>query len=211
MDRRLAAFLPLSRHTWQRAAPPSGAARRLGNALTPFGRGRQVKFGRKGDGLRAMPFSALKDSDLDSEVLLVPVGDRFLRIAAGHPQRKRNVYLVTSGGLVFVAGTRKGLYISVVEARGNLLRTIDSSADAEPVPDRARLRQFCISGGRIYATTDKKLDGKTETIVLDLESRIVRRLYLPLASIRPQRGSMRYDLFTVSRGKLYELVQHGEK
>jgi len=47
-------------------------------------------------------------------------------------------------------------------------------------------------------------------IILDLEGRTLRRLYLPLASIRPQRGVLRYDLFTVSQEKLYELIQNRE-
>ena len=196
-----------------------------------------IWFSRKGEVLRAMPFSQLKDFDLSSEMLLVPVGNRYLRITADHAQLKRRVYLadskfttikmlyegpfvwmegsrtdyrtdtVTSGGLVFVADTFRGFYISIFESNGTLLRTIDRSADVEEVPDRARLHQFCVSDGRIYATTHKKSGGRTEMIILDLEGRIVRRLYLPLASIRPQRGCLRYDLFTVSRGKLYELVQ----
>ena len=81
----------------------------------------------------------------------------------------------------------------------------------EEVSGRARLHQFSVSDGRIYATTYKKIDGKTEMIILDLEGRILRRLYLPLTSIRPQRGVLRYDLFTVSQGKLYELVQNSAK
>ena len=76
---------------------------------------------------------------------------------------------------------------------------------------RARLHQFCVSDGKIYATTYRKVDGKTELIVLNLEGRILKRLYLPLASIRPQRGCLRYDLFTVGHGKLYELVQNAAK
>jgi hypothetical protein len=200
-----------------------------------------IWFSKKGEVLRAMPFSALKDFDLSSEMLLVPVGDRFLRITADHGQLKRRVYLVnsrfttlrmlyegpfvwmqgsrtdfrtdtvTSGGLVFVSDTFKGFYISVFDGKGTLLRTIDRSADVEEVPGRARLHQFCVSDGRIYATTYKKVDGKTEMIVLDLEGRILRRLYLPLASIRPERGPLRYDLFTVNHGKLYELVRNDQK
>jgi hypothetical protein len=200
-----------------------------------------IWFSRKGEVLKAIPFSALKDFDLDSEMLLVPVGDRFLRITADHGQLKRRVDLVdsrfttvktlyegpfvwmegsrtdyrtdtvTSRGLVFVADTFKGFYISVFDGKGALLRTIDRSADVEEVPGRARLHQFCVSDGKIYATTYKKVDGKTQMIVLDLEGRILRRLYLPLASIRPQRGCLRYDLFTVSHGKLYELVQNAGK
>ncbi len=200
-----------------------------------------IWFSRKGEVLKTMPFSALKDFDLSSEMLLVPAGDRFLRITADHAQLKRRVYLldsafttiktlyegpfvwmegsrtdyrtdtVASGGLVFVADTFKGFCISVFDANGTLLRTIDRSADVEEVPGRARLHQFCVSDGKIYATTYKKVDGRTEMIVLDLEGRILKRLYLPLASIRPQRGCLRYDLFTVSHGKLYELVQNAAK
>jgi hypothetical protein len=64
-----------------------------------------------------------------------------------------------------------------------------------------------MSEEKIYATTYKKVDGKSEMIVLVLDGRILGRLCLPLASIRPQRGCLRYDLFTVSHGKLYELVR----
>ena len=42
------------------------------------------------------------------------------------------------------------------------------------------------------------------------KARILRRLYLPLTSIRPQRGVLRYDLYTVSQEKLYELIQSRE-
>jgi hypothetical protein len=118
---------------------------------------------------------------------------------------------VVSGGLAFVADTFKGFHISVFDSEGTLLLTIDRNADVEEVSDRARLHQFSVSDGRIYATTYKKVDGKTEMIVLDLEGRIVRRLYLPLASIRPGRGPLRFDLFTVARGKLYELMQKDGK
>lgn len=200
-----------------------------------------IWFSRKGDVLRTMPFSALKGFDIDSEMLLVPVGDRFLRITANHETLKRHVDLmdssftfvktlyegpfvwmrgsrtdyridtVASGGLVFVADTFKGFHISVFDPKGTLLRTIDRTADVEAVPDRARLHQFSVSDGRIYATTYKKVDGKTEVIILDLEGRILKRVFVPLISIRPERGVLRHDLFTVSRGKLYELVQTAGK
>ena len=200
-----------------------------------------VRFSRKGEALRAAPFSDFKDFDVNSEMLLVPMGDRFLRITGDHGKFKRFVDLVdsnlqfvrtlyegpfvwmqgsrtdfrtdtvVSGGLAFIADTFKGFSISVFDSKGTLLRTIDRNADVEEVRDRARLHQFSVSDGRIYATTYKKVDGKTEMIVLDLEGRIVRRLYLPLASIRPGRGPLRFDLFTVARGKLYELVQKDGK
>lgn len=114
---------------------------------------------------------------------------------------------IVSGGLAFVADTFKGFYFSVFDSDGTLLRTIDRTADVEEIPGRARLHQFSVSENRVYATTYKRLDGRTEMIVLDLEGRILQRLYLPLASIRSSRGVLRQDLFTVSQGKLYELVQ----
>ena len=81
----------------------------------------------------------------------------------------------------------------------------------DAVPHRARLHQFCVSDGRIYATTYKKVDGNTEMIVRDVEGRMLRRLHVPLASIRPGRRPLRFELITVNRGKLYELVRNAEK
>ena len=98
----------------------------------------------------------------------------------------------------------------VFDDKGNLIRTIDKSRDVEEVPDRARLHQYCVSDGKIYATTYLKKNGQTEMIILDLKGRILRRLYLPFASIRPQRGVLRYSLYTVSQEKLYELIQNHE-
>ncbi len=196
-----------------------------------------IWFSKNGEVRRAMPFAGLKDFDLNSEMLLVPIGDRFLRITGDHGKLKRFVDLldsrfeflktlyegpfvwmqgsrtdfrtdtVVSGGLAFVADTFRGFYVSVFDGDGTLLRTIDRTADVDEIPDRAPLHQFSVSDNRIYATTYKKVEGRTEMLVLDLEGRILQRLYLPLTSIRPGRGVLRQDLFTVSQGKLYELVQ----
>jgi hypothetical protein len=198
-----------------------------------------IWFSKKGEVLKSMEFSELKDFDLDSEMLLIPVKEHFLRITADHDRMKRRVYLLdpnfgtiknlyegpfvwqsgsatdvrtdtlSSQGLVFVADTL-GFRITVFDDKGNLLRTIDKSRDVEKVPDRALLHQFCVSGGKIYATTYLKKGGRTEMIILDLEGRILRRLFLPLASIRPERGVLRYDLFCVDQEKLYELIENRE-
>ena len=198
-----------------------------------------IWFSKKGEVLKAMEFSELKDFDLNSEMLLIPVKENFLRITADHGQMKRHVYLLdskfgtiknlyegpfvwqegsatdvrtdtlSSQGLVFIADTL-GFRITVFDDKGNLLRTIDKSRDVEKISDRALLHQYCVSDGKIYATTYKKMDNKTEMLILDLEGRILRRLYLPLASIRPGRGVLRYDLFTVGLDKLYELIQNRE-
>jgi len=198
-----------------------------------------IWFSKKGHVLKAMEFSALKDFDINSEMLLVPIKKNFLRITADHEQMKRHVFLldatfrtlkhlyeglfiwqagsatdcrtdtVSGQGLVFIADTQKFL-ITIFDDKGTLLRTIDKSKDVEAVPDRALLHQYCVSDGKIYATTYKKKDGNTEMLVLDLQGRTLRKLYLPLTSIRPNRGVLRYDLFTVSQEKLYELVQNKE-
>jgi hypothetical protein len=198
-----------------------------------------IWFSKKGEVLKAMEFSELKDFDINSEMLLIPVKENFLRITADHGQMKRHVYLLdskfmtiknlyegpfvwqsgsatdvrtdtlSSQGLIFIADTLKFL-ITVFDDKGNLLRTIDKSRDVEKNSDRALLHQYCVSDGKIYATTYKKMDDKTEMLILGQEGRILRRSYLPLASIRPKRGVLRYDLFTVGKEKLYELIQNRE-
>jgi hypothetical protein len=198
-----------------------------------------IWFSKKGEVLKAMEFSELKDFDLNSEMLLIPVKEHFLRITADHAQMKRHVRLLdpefrtiknlyegpfvwqqgsatdvrtdtlSSQGLVFIADTL-GFRITVFDDKGNLIQTIDKSRDVEKVSDRALLHQYGVSDGKIYATTYKKTDNKTEMLILDLKGRILRRLYLPLASIRPGRGVLRYDLFCVDQEKLYELIEDRE-
>jgi len=196
-----------------------------------------VWFSKKGEVLKTMEFSAIKDFDINSEMLLVPVKGNYLRITADHGKLKRRIFLldpafktikqlyegpfiwmqgsatdvrtdtVSAQGLAFVADT-DGFRISVFDDRGTLLRTIDKSKDVEKVQDRALLHQYCVSDNKIYATTYLKKDGLTEMLVLDLEGRVIKRLRLPLPSIRPERGVLRYDLFSVAKDKLYELVKN---
>jgi len=198
-----------------------------------------IWFSKTGHVLKAMEFSGFQDFDPNSEMLLIPVKKNFARITADHDQMKRRVDLldskfktiklvyegpfvwqtgsatdvrtdtVSSEGLLFIADTDKFL-ITVFDDQGTLVRTIDRSPDVEKVQDRALLHQYCVSDGKIYATTYAKKNNLTEMLVLDLEGRILRRLYLPLTSIRPGRGVLRYDLFTVGQDKLYELVQNKE-
>jgi hypothetical protein len=196
-----------------------------------------IWYSKKGEFLKAKEFSALKDFDINSEMLLIPVKGNFLRITADHEKYKRRVFLldpafqtikqlyegpfiwmqgsatdvrtdtVSAQGLAFIAETG-GFRISVFDDRGALLRTIDKSPEVEKVQDRALLHQYCVSDKKIYATTYLKKDGLTEMLVLDLEGRVLNRLRLPLPSIRADRGVLRYDLFTVANDKLYEIVQN---
>jgi len=191
---------------------------------------------KTGQFLKAVDFTNIKDFDIDSEMLLIPVKDGFVRITADHGLMKRRVSLLDSafktiknlyegpfvwqqgsatdvrtdtlvaGGRIYIADTAKFL-ITVFDDKGNLVQTIDKSGEVEDNRARARMHQFCVSKDRIYATTYAKKDGRTEMLILDLEGRILKRLSLPLSSIRPDRGVLRYDLFTVGGGKLYELVQ----
>ncbi len=199
-----------------------------------------IWFSKKGEIQKAMEFSDLKDFDLNSEMLLIPVKKNFLRITADHGQHERHVFLVdskfntikelykgpfiwesnapvhhrtdtlSSQGLVFVSDTLKGFHITIFDDKGNLLQTIDKNQEVEQVSDHPLLHQFCVSDKKIYATTYFKKDNKTEMIILDLKGKILRRLYLPLTSLRPQRGVLRHDLYSVGRDKLYELVQNKE-
>jgi hypothetical protein len=197
-------------------------------------------FSKNGNFLKAKEYSDLSDFDLNSEMLLIPIKQRYLRITADHDQQKRHVYLLNSefktikelyegpftwrsdapihyrtdtfcsSGKIFISDTQKGFFIVVFDVNGDLIQTIDKSQEVEKVPDLPLLHQYCVSDNKIYATTYKKMDNKTEMIVLDLKGSILQRLYLPLASIQPKRGVLRYDLFIVYREKLYELIKNEE-
>jgi len=72
------------------------------------------------------------------------------------------------------------------------------------------LHRFLVSDGKIYATTYKVQDGQHEMLILDFKGNILKRMFLPLPSIRPFRRILRSDLFAVDRGKLFELVKNPE-
>jgi len=198
-----------------------------------------VWFSKTGEVLRVKPYSDFADFDLNSEMLLFPAGKNFLRITADHGLDKRHVYLLDSGfemikdlyegpfiwqtglpihyrtdtlaykDLIFIADTQKGFYFEVFSCEGNHIRTIDKSREIEQISGKPLLHQYCVSDDKIYAATYKKVDDKAEMIVLDLEGNRLERLYLPLTSIQPKRGVLRFDLFTVNGGKLYEVVKNG--
>ncbi len=199
-----------------------------------------IWFSKNGNFLKAKVYSDLSDFDLNSEMLLIPFKEHFLRITADHDQQKRHVYLLNSEfqtlkelyegpftwrsdapihyrtdtfcskNMIFISDTQKGFYITVFDDKGNKLQTIDKSQDVEKVSNHPLLHQYCVSDDKIYATTYKKMDNKTEMIILDLKGSILQRLYLPLASIQPKRGVLRYDLFVVAGAKLYEVIKNEE-
>jgi hypothetical protein len=199
-----------------------------------------IWYSKKGSVLKVKEYADFRDFDLASEMLLFPFKERYLRITADHGEQKRHVYLIDSEGktikelyegpftwrsdapihyrtdtlcyknMIFIADTLKGFHITVFDDNGSQLRTIDKNQEVEKVRNRPLLHQYCVSEDKIYATTYKKEDDKTEMIILDLKGNILRKLYLPLDSIQPKRGVLRNDLFTVDRGKIYELIKNRE-
>lgn len=216
-----------------------------------------VFFSKDGKALKVKEYKEFADFDTNSEMLLFPVKESFVRITADHGTEKRHVFLLDSGfktikklyegpfvwrtgapvhprtdtlcykDMIFISDSEKGFYWTVFSSQGKLLRVIDRSKDVDKISltdekeqDKDKivdepiyypqLHQYCVADDKIYATTYKKKDDKRELIVLDLEGNIRERMFLPLKSIRPQRGVLRFDLFTVEQGKLYELVKKGE-
>jgi len=64
-----------------------------------------------------------------------------------------------------------------------------------------------IDGDRLYVTTDRRRGDDHEMIVLDLEGRTVRTLFLPLRSMNRARRILRFDPYVVHQGRLYEIVK----
>ncbi len=73
-----------------------------------------------------------------------------------------------------------------------------------------RIHHVRYSGGRLYVTTHREKDGRHEMLVLDTRGKVLDGLFLPIPSFHHFRGPFRSDLFAVSGGALYELVQNPE-
>lgn len=204
-------------------------------AVTDFTK--TVWFSKNGDVLKVKNYEDLDNFNLSAEMLLFPVKGNFVQITADHEAFKRHVFLLDSefntikelyeGSFIwrteapihyrtdttvsldriFISDTAKGFYFRLFDTEGNLLKIIDKSQDIEEIPGKPLLHQFNVSDGKIYAVTNKKKDDKTEMIVLDLKGQILKRFYLPLTSIQPKRGVLRFDLFYVNNNKLYEILR----
>lgn len=70
-----------------------------------------------------------------------------------------------------------------------------------------RIHEMRYSEGRLYVTTHRERGGLHELLVLDTRGQVLDRLYLALPSFHHFRGAVRSDLFDVTGGALYELVQ----
>lgn len=226
-------------------------------------------FSLHGELLKTIPYSDFADFDTDMEMVLIPVGENFIRITVHHGSSRRFVQLYdrdlrfrttlheglydwrgalppyrvdvdSDAGHIVVSDSERGLFLSLFDTEGTLLRTIDRSADTEPVPiteaDRSaylesvrqnedpRLYEYLrqnarfkdqlpvlnhvqLDDGKLYVTTEKTRDGNHELVVLDLEGRIEKTLFLPLRSKNPSRRILRFDPYVVHEGKLYEMVR----
>lgn len=66
------------------------------------------------------------------------------------------------------------------------------------------------SEGRLYVTTHREMEGLHEMLVLDTRGRVLDKQFLPIPSFHHFRGPFRSDLFAVTGGTLFELVQNPE-
>jgi outer membrane protein assembly factor BamB len=73
-----------------------------------------------------------------------------------------------------------------------------------------RIHEIRYSEGRLYVTTHREKGGLHEMLVLDTRGKVLERLFLPIPSFHHFRGAVRNDLFDVSGGGLFELVQNPE-
>ena len=226
-------------------------------------------FSLQGTLLKTIPYTDFADFNTNMEMVLIPVGENFIRITADHASSQRFVRLYDQslhlrtplyeglydwrGALppyridvdsdaehILVSDSEKGFFLRLFDTEGTLLRTIDKSGGLEPVAfsetDRSaylesvrlnddprlyeHLRQNArfkdqfpmlnhaqVDDGRLYVTTERTRDGNHEMVVLDLEGRIEKTLFLPLRSKSPARRILRFDPYVVHQGKLYELVR----
>jgi hypothetical protein len=65
-----------------------------------------------------------------------------------------------------------------------------------------------IDNGKLYVTTERKRGEKHEIMVLDLEGRTLKTLFVSLKSKNPSRRILRFDPYVVHRDRLYEMVRN---
>jgi hypothetical protein len=112
---------------------------------------------------------------------------------------------------IFISDSEKGFFIKVFNIKGEHLKTIDKSKSVGPaVPPYPLLHHFIVKDNKIYVTTFKKRDHLQEMIIMDLKGNILKRIFLPIPAIKSQRGSLRFDLFDIHDGKIYQLLKDNE-
>ncbi len=70
------------------------------------------------------------------------------------------------------------------------------------------LHHFQVSGDKIYVTTYKEKDGKSEIVILDFKGNILKRTFMKIESKKRYRRILRFDLFAVNNSILYEVSKN---
>ncbi len=71
-----------------------------------------------------------------------------------------------------------------------------------------RIHHMRFSEDKLYITTHREKGGLHEMLILDTRGKVLKRFFLPLAPFHHFRGPFRSDLFAISAGVLFELVQN---
>ena len=198
-----------------------------------------IWFSKDGEAIKVKEYADFSDFDMNSEMLLIPAEENFVRITADHDQEKRHVFLLDSefkqikelyegpftwkrgapvhyrtdticrDGHIFISDTQKDFFIAAFDHTGKNMFSITLKRDEEKAAEPL-LHQYCVSDGRIYAATTIKTDGMNEMLVIDMNGDVVDRKHVRLRALRPKRGVLRYDLFDVDHGRLYELLKNSD-
>jgi hypothetical protein len=226
-------------------------------------------FSMQGDLLGTIPYTVFGDFDPGMEMVLLPAGDRFVRVTVDHNASRRYVGLyddsyelvgslyeglfdwqgalppyrvdVTCDGKhIVISDSERGFFIRIFDTQGSLLRTIDKSTEVtsvaftdadrlaylesvrlneprlyEEISQNARFKKdypiinhVDIDSGKLYVTTERRRDDKHELVILNLEGRILKTLFVPLKSMNRARRILRFDPYVVHRGELYEIARN---
>jgi hypothetical protein len=72
------------------------------------------------------------------------------------------------------------------------------------------IENILIDKGKIYVTTFKIMDEKTEGYILDIKGKLLRKLFLPIKRSEETEGFLPYP-YTIYRGKLYQLINKDDQ
>jgi hypothetical protein len=69
------------------------------------------------------------------------------------------------------------------------------------------IRMFHVTDNKIYVMTYKEKDGKNEFIILDMEGKLLNRMFIPIS---PFEETTVIIFYTIKNGKLYLLKDNEE-
>ncbi len=125
-----------------------------------------IWYSKNGIIQRIKAYADFADFDMNSEMLLIPAGNNYLRILAEHSTQRRHITLLDSeyrtikelyngpfiwrqnepvdyrtqtavyGDHIYISDNEKGFFIQVFDQHGKHLKTIDKSDEIDPIPLR---------------------------------------------------------------------------